>query len=361
MELINMRLGYIYNELQLLTCLKHGLWATNVKYKYFKGDLIALISIETYIGFVAVGRIYGEPFELEENLWQEHNYKYLYKIEFLHILPLNERENFMDENVMRLLGIRLGYNWNQKIIEEIYGQLSLKQSKMIEKFIMKKIGNFPNILEFYKEEIDTLIKEAELRPEMHWNGTHGLPEENFKHALDFPLKDFDVNDNKDYGGIDTFSNENKHFNQLSFDKEQLTIEITKTEEERIIKARIGQDKFRRALLNGQRKCVMCGMDVEELLIASHIKSWRDSTNDERLDINNGLILCVNHDALFDKNFISFNDDGKIIISKRILTQQMNLLRIDEEMKINFNEATKLYMKSHRLNFFRVESKSSNEK
>lgn len=359
MELINMRLGYIYNELQLLTCLKHGLWATNKKYKYFKGDLIALISMETYVGFVAVGRIYGEPFELEEKLWQEHNYKFLYKIEFLHILPLNEREKFTDQSVKVLFDIRPGYNRDQKIIEEIYGQLSLKQSKITEKFIMKKLGDFPNVLGFYKEEIDALIKEAELRPEMHWNGSHSLPHENLKYALDFPLKDFDINNNKDKGGIEPFSNNNKHSNQLRLDQQQLTIEVTKTEEERLIKTRIGQDKFRRALLNGQRKCVMCGMDVEELLVASHIKSWRDSTNDERLDINNGIILCANHDALFDKGFITFNDNGNILVSKRINENQMKLLNIDENMKINFNETTKLYMKSHRSNYFNG-SKSLNE-
>ena len=82
----------------------------------------------------------------------------------------------------------------------------------------------------------------------------------------------------------------------------------------IIKTRVGQGAFRKKLLKRSSKCEICGFDFKELLIASHCRPWSKSSNSERLDVNNGLLLCPNHDALFDKGLIKFNDDGSIILS-----------------------------------------------
>lgn len=92
-------------------------------------------------------------------------------------------------------------------------------------------------------------------------------------------------------------------------------EITETEKEQIIKSRIGQSAFKKALLAVEKKCKLCGVSDERFLVASHIKPWSQSNHQERLDVNNGLLLCPNHDALFDKGYISFDDDdGTILIS-----------------------------------------------
>lgn len=66
------------------------------------------------------------------------------------------------------------------------------------------------------------------------------------------------------------------------------------------------------------KCAICNINIKELLFASHIVPYYEcKTNEERVDPNNGLLLCSLHDDLFDKGFISFGSDGKIIFSKEI--------------------------------------------
>ncbi|MEW9674146.1 HNH endonuclease [Ammoniphilus sp. 3BR4] len=131
-----------------------------------------------------------------------------------------------------------------------------------------------------------------------------------------------------------------------------TNEITDTEKEQIIKSRIGQSAFKKGLLNIQKKCRLCGVTDERFLIASHIKSWSQSNNKERLDLNNGLLLCPNHDALFDKGYISFNDDGTIIVSSSLDDTLKIFLNINDGQKININPIQQQYMAWHRINVFR---------
>ena len=50
------------------------------------------------------------------------------------------------------------------------------------------------------------------------------------------------------------------------------------------------------------KCCLCGVDDDALLVASHIKPWAKSDEHEKLDLDNGLLLCPNHDKLFDLAF-----------------------------------------------------------
>lgn len=113
------------------------------------------------------------------------------------------------------------------------------------------------------------------------------------------------------------------------------------------KQRIGQAQLRSKLINKYKCCQVCGLDIVDLLIASHIKPWKDSNDKERLDINNGLLLCPNHDKLFDKGFISFDDDGKIIISDLLKYKNLGIMEINEDIKININEENKKYFKWHR--------------
>jgi 5-methylcytosine-specific restriction protein A len=106
----------------------------------------------------------------------------------------------------------------------------------------------------------------------------------------------------------------------------------------VIQSRIGQGRFRIDLINYWRNCAVTGCQVVDLLRASHIKSWRDSNNNERLDPFNGLLLIPNLDAAFDRGFISFANDGRILISENIneeawlqlgINHSMNLRRVEE--------------------------------
>lgn len=82
-----------------------------------------------------------------------------------------------------------------------------------------------------------------------------------------------------------------------------------TQRELLAQARIGQGRFRAdvTLLWGKGEvCALTGVALPELLIASHIKPWRDSTDEERLDPANGLLLGVHADKLFDRHLLSFD-------------------------------------------------------
>jgi len=83
------------------------------------------------------------------------------------------------------------------------------------------------------------------------------------------------------------------------------------------KRRRGQEYFRRMILtNYGNKCCVTGLDVPEILLASHIVEWaKDKAN--RLNPENGLCLSATYDAAFDKHLISFDDDYRMIVSKHI--------------------------------------------
>jgi len=97
---------------------------------------------------------------------------------------------------------------------------------------------------------------------------------------------------------------------------------TETERSSTVSQRRGQDVLRKVLLRREgSKCVISGVTHEDLLVASHIKGWSESKDDdgrERLDVENVLLLAANWDALFDKKFISFDPEtGKMIKAARI--------------------------------------------
>ena len=72
--------------------------------------------------------------------------------------------------------------------------------------------------------------------------------------------------------------------------------------------------FRNKLLQRYSKCCLCGVSNPNLLIASHIKSWSESEPNEKLDIDNGLLMCPNHDRLFLIRVANFDENGYVIIA-----------------------------------------------
>ena len=85
------------------------------------------------------------------------------------------------------------------------------------------------------------------------------------------------------------------------------------------------------------------------MIASHIVPWKDSSDEERRDVNNGILLSPTYDALFDKHLISFDDSGSIIISSKI-KNLVNLLGIDPNAKVKVDDDMKNYLTRHREQF-----------
>ncbi|MBH8609427.1 HNH endonuclease [Thermoactinomyces sp. CICC 10521] len=129
-------------------------------------------------------------------------------------------------------------------------------------------------------------------------------------------------------------------------------QIEETEKKQLLKVRIGHGEFKKRLKELDCSCKICGLKEEALLIASHIKPWSQSSSKERLDVFNGFLLCPSHDALFDKGYISFDDDGKILISKLLNVESYKLLNINTETKINILKGHKRYLHWHRMNVFK---------
>ncbi|MCR5803181.1 MAG: HNH endonuclease [Clostridia bacterium] len=134
-----------------------------------------------------------------------------------------------------------------------------------------------------------------------------------------------------------------------------THQLRGTEREIIAKARINQSAFRKGLIARYKSCCMCGISKREVLIASHIKAWADSSAEERIDFDNGLLLCPNHDKLFDRHLISFNETGKIMISKSLINSDIRLLGIDSDISIEISNVKNQYMQYHREIFGKLEA------
>lgn len=123
-----------------------------------------------------------------------------------------------------------------------------------------------------------------------------------------------------------------------------------TEREALQLSRIGQGRFRTGcnqLWNW--RCALTGVAIQEVLRASHIKAWSKSTNGERLDPYNGLLLAAHIDALFDRHLISFCDEGMLLISGRVSPDDLVKLGIDpERAQLNrVHERHKPYLAQHR--------------
>ena len=118
-----------------------------------------------------------------------------------------------------------------------------------------------------------------------------------------------------------------------------------TERISIAKSRIGQGVFRDGLVSYWEKCSVTGYEDVRFLRASHIKPWKASNNQERLDIYNGLLLLPTLDLVFDKGFITFDERGKIVISKHLYMP--NALGISNGMSVNIRCEHIQYMEYHR--------------
>ncbi|MDQ2918236.1 MAG: HNH endonuclease, partial [Pseudomonadota bacterium] len=100
----------------------------------------------------------------------------------------------------------------------------------------------------------------------------------------------------------------------------------------------------------ERACRITGVTREEHLRASHCKPWRDATNEERLDGENGLLLTPNADHLFDRGFIGFEDNGDVLISPVAHAESLARMGLDPQYSRNvgkFGAGQRHYLAFHR--------------
>lgn len=131
--------------------------------------------------------------------------------------------------------------------------------------------------------------------------------------------------------------------------------LPETEKRQIVLARRGQGKFREAVSILETKCRITLVSRPEHLIASHCKPWRDcKSSEERLDGENGLLLTPTIDHLFDKGFISFDNNGELLVSPTAHVDSMKRMGIDPGVRRNvgpFSTGQRAYLDYHRDRIF----------
>jgi hypothetical protein len=130
--------------------------------------------------------------------------------------------------------------------------------------------------------------------------------------------------------------------------------LRETEKQALIKARRGQGQFRQNVAQLERFCRVTRVDRPEHLIASHIKPWRESNNRERLFEGNGLLLTPTIDHLFDRGFISFENNGELLISPVAHEDSIRKMGIVTDRVINvggFVEPQRQFLEFHREKVF----------
>ena len=121
-----------------------------------------------------------------------------------------------------------------------------------------------------------------------------------------------------------------------------------TERKGLVTSRVGQGYYRQQIIEKwEGVCPISKIDIIPILISSHILSWSESSDTERLDVENGILLSPLYDALFDKHLISFEDNGKLIISNKLSDDNINKAKLSEDIIINITEGMKKYLMIHR--------------
>ena len=167
------------------------------------------------------------------------------------------------------------------------------------------------------------------------------------------MSDFRSGLNKFLGFIQ--SNYYKELNELELNemrKVESNEKLTTTERISIIQSRLGQGTFRSSLIRYWQGCSISNCALAPILIASHIKPWCASDNQQRLDVYNGLLLLPNYDKLFDKGYISFDAKGNLITSHLLSKETKVLLGLDEGLSLRKLETKHIeYLKYHNENCF----------
>ncbi|MGF6978076.1 putative restriction endonuclease [Paraburkholderia sp. JPY465] len=128
-----------------------------------------------------------------------------------------------------------------------------------------------------------------------------------------------------------------------------------TTREALVKARLGQGRYRRELLaRWEYRCAVTGCEVPQVVRASHAKPWRHCSDSERLDPDNGLPLVATLDALFDAGLITFDASGRMEISVHIDENQQALLLSDAPRALSKTPSKELaaYLAAHRQHVFK---------
>lgn len=272
-----------------------------------------------------------------------------------------------------LSAIQLGARYDRPTLARLWGYQGYEA---LSRGVVTQKGN-PNIILFV-----TRVKQASLTSYndyissdlLHWEGEEGHQSDSriaaasdegktmhlfyreihhtdfeYKGALDLLTADFYSDRPSQF--VFRLRHDQSPIDDLSTHAQELSL-IAPTEREAIRRARLGQGKFREVLLEIWKGCSVTGLFMPAILKASHIKPWRVSSNAERLDPYNGLLLLPQYDALFDTGLVSFSCEGSLLLSKAITVEQLTLLGVDRSSRLRYvHEAHKPYLGYHRSSVF----------
>jgi predicted restriction endonuclease len=140
------------------------------------------------------------------------------------------------------------------------------------------------------------------------------------------------------------------------EEEQLIVQdavLEETMKASLVLARRGQGKFRKRVAFFEGSCRVTGVSSENLLIASHIKPWASSSNEERLNGHNGLFLSPHIDKLFDTGLMSFENNGAMLFSESLDLNVLERWSIDPTKKVKkFGQDQSYFLAQHRENVFK---------
>ena len=126
----------------------------------------------------------------------------------------------------------------------------------------------------------------------------------------------------------------------------------KTERSGLVISRVGQGYYRQLIREKwNNRCPVTGCEIIKILISSHIVPWSECNENERLDVENGILLSPNVDSLFDKHLISFSDEGEMLLSDKISEDVLTQLGIHKKVVLPVSHGMKKYLKRHREIFY----------
>jgi putative restriction endonuclease len=129
-------------------------------------------------------------------------------------------------------------------------------------------------------------------------------------------------------------------------------DIPETMKQQLVMARRGQGLFRAQLEQIEKGCRLTGITQRQHLRASHAKPWRLSTDPEKLDGYNGLLLAPHIDHLFDRGYLAFAESGDVLYSPRLNDEVRERWGLPPTQNVGpFSEKQKPYLAFHREHVF----------
>ncbi len=201
-----------------------------------------------------------------------------------------------------------------------YGKMHKTNPEVIE--LSKLIGRSPGSIALKLGNI------ASHDPEVQNQGKKGMPhgakmelviwKEYFKNKNELIIKANDLLNQLKTSNNDIGLDKNNQFEDFDFEM------VKGSTREAVINQRVGQNFFRRAVMSSYNNtCCITGLVIPSLLIASHIKPWKDSSSEEKTDPTNGLCLNALHDKAFDKGLITISKDYKIIVCTELKQKHLD--------------------------------------